>query len=301
MYDVAIVGGGPAGLTAGIFLGRYLRSVVLIDSGDPRNWETQGINGFLGTPKAVPAELRESGRKECRKYQVELVDAVVDRVEQPGDEHFRITLEAGNTFESRRLLLAYGLRDIWPRIPGLERIYGEYAHVCPDCDGYETRDRHTVVIGHGKRAASMALMLKTWTPHITVCTNGADAELDDECVDKLGTGEIPVRTDRITSLEPPQGDVPGTIRFNGEPALRFQKLFFNLGQYPADDLAHQLGCERDHHDQIVIDEAHHTSVMNVFAAGDITPGPQLAIRAAAGGAVAGLSIHRSLLADARRL
>src|SRR5215208_4404190 len=107
--DVAIVGGGPAGLTASIWLARYLHSVVVVDSGDPRNWETRGVNGFLGHPNIRPAQLRGTGRDEARESGVELVDALCDRVTQHDEDHFELTLADGKTLNARRLLLAIGL------------------------------------------------------------------------------------------------------------------------------------------------------------------------------------------------
>src|SRR3954463_15476103 len=114
VYDVGIVGGGPAGLTAAIWSARYLHSVVLIDSGDPRNWETRGINGFLGLEGIRPPELRARGREACRDLGVDLIDAIVLRVEQDRDDEFVICLEGGDKIISRRLLLAIGIRDVWP-------------------------------------------------------------------------------------------------------------------------------------------------------------------------------------------
>src|SRR5581483_358298 len=151
-FEVGIVGGGPAGLSAAIWCARYLHSVVVIDSGDPRNWETLGVNGYLGLDAICPPELRARGRETCRSLGVELVDAVVLRVERRGDEEFTIALEGGERIVAGRLLLAIGIRDVWPEIPGLDRAYGANAHVCPDCDGYDTRGKKVVVIGNGRRA-----------------------------------------------------------------------------------------------------------------------------------------------------
>ena len=139
--DVAVVGGGPAGLSAAIWSARYLHSVILVDSGDPRNWETRGINGFLGFEGIQPPELRQRGRDSCRKLGVQLIDAIVLRAEKESDDEFVLHLQGGGRARSRRLLLAIGLRDVWPEIPGLEHAYGANAHVCPDCDGYDARDK----------------------------------------------------------------------------------------------------------------------------------------------------------------
>ena len=319
-YDIGIVGGGPAGLSAAIWSARYLHSVVLIDSGDPRNWETRGINGYLGLPGVCPPDLRASGRKEADKLGVELVDANVLRVDRDGvggdadgnrdgdgngngeaGGDFLIRVEGGSTVRATRLLIAIGMRDYWPDIPGLEKVYGANAHVCPDCDGFEAQDKKVVVIGFGKRAVAMALAITTWTNDIIICTNGCPAEMEDiELQDKLAANNIPVITEAVTKIDRTGSRISSLVLASGRE-LDADKLFFTIAQYPADDIGEQLGCERDRGGHIVISEHHATSVESVFAAGDITPGPQLAIRAAAGGAVAAMAIHKSLLPEYRKL
>jgi thioredoxin reductase len=299
--DIAVIGGGPAGLSSAIWSARYLHSVCVIDSGDPRNWETLGVNGYLGLEEIRPAELRGRGRDTCRSLGVDLVDAIVLRVEPTDDELFLIHLEGGRRIVSRRLLLAIGIRDVWPDIPGIERVYGSNAHVCPDCDGYDARGKKVVVIGNGRRAVGMALNLTTWTNDIIICTNGRPPDLDlPEYCEKLDALNIPVLDEPITCVTVDAKGIHCIAFENGMP-LDADKIFFAIAQYPADDLGVQLGCERDDEGRIVVDRHGHTSVHNVFAAGDITPGPQLAIAAAAEGAVAALSIHKSLVPEGRRL
>jgi thioredoxin reductase len=301
LYDVAIVGGGPAGLSAGIWLARYLHSVVLIDSGDPRNWETRGVNGFLGHPGIRPAELRGMGRDEARKHGVELVDALCERVQCFDEDHFELILADGTRIDARRLLLAIGLKDVWPEIPGLERVYGATAHVCPDCDGRECVGKKVVVIGKGRKAVGMALNLSTWTRDIIICTNGAPSDLDlPEYCQKLDALNIPVLESRITCLRH-DGAKLKSLEFEDGMQLDADELFIAIGQYPADDLGAQVGCDRDEGGHIIVDRHYHTSVRNCYAAGDIVPGAQLAIAAAADGAIAALSIHKSLVPDEQKL
>jgi thioredoxin reductase len=334
IYDVAIVGGGPAGLSAAIWLGRYLRRVVLVDSGDPRNWETRGVNGFLGMPRARPAEVRKAGRDEARKYDVTLLDALALSAERKSDDHFVLQLDpcvpradlpdadlradVPAFVVAKRLLLAIGIKDRWPGIPGLAKSYGRCVHVCPDCDGYEARDRRTVVLGTGVRATTIALALTTWTREIVVCTNGEPPNLTPEMDAKLKGCNIPVLTARVLAARSDDAGQLRELMLAGGMSLDCEKLFFSVGQRPPhpaidaappdpddepdEDLGDQLGCEREGaRGSIIIDDHHHTSVRNVFAAGDICSGAQIAIRAAAGGAVAAMSIHKSLVPPSRKL
>jgi thioredoxin reductase len=299
-FEIAIVGGGPAGLTAALFLARYLHSVVLIDSRDPRNWEARGINGYLGLHGITPPELRERGRTEAGRSGATLVDGCVSTVRREDDDRFVTTLEGGRAFTSRRLLLAIGIKDVWPQVPGLDRCYGQTVHHCPDCDGHEARDKRTVVIASGRSAAGMALSLTTWTRDLTICTNGKPSGIEPKVRAKLDGLNIAVVEQPIVRLES-DGTQARALVLEDDTTLECDRIFFSIGHYPADDLGVQLGCKRDDEGLIVVDEKYRTSVRNVFAAGDITPGPHLAIAAAGGGAVAALAIHASLVPDERKL
>jgi thioredoxin reductase len=299
-YDVAVVGGGPAGLTAGLWLARYLHSVVLIDSGDPRNWETRGVNGFLGESGIKPSQLRGYGRAECEKYGVELVDDTVETATNRNGDVFSLTLGSGRCISARRVLLAIGIKDVWPDIEGLEKCYGETVHVCPDCDGYESRGKKVAIVGKGRKAVGMALALTTWTEQIVIFTNGEPADISPAQCDQLAKLNIPIIESKIRRLIS-KGDEIRAVDLEDDVQIDCERLFFAIGQYPADDLGAQLKCERDEFGLIVVDEHYHTSVRNVYAAGDIVPGPQLAIAAAADGAIAALAIHHSLIPEERLL
>jgi thioredoxin reductase len=299
-YDIAVVGGGPAGLTGALWLSRYLHKVVLIDSGDPRNWETRGVNGFLGESGIKPSQLRGYGRAECEKHGVELIDDSVETTTNRNSDLFTLSLKSGTSISARRVLLAIGIKDLWPDIEGLERCYGETVHVCPDCDGYESRGRKIAVVGKGRKAVGMALALTTWTDKIVICTNGEKAEITQAHSDQLGKLNIPILEAPIKRVVSDQKEIRG-LELEGGMLLDCDRLYFAIGQFPADDLGAQLKCERDEFGLIVVDEHYHTSVKNVYAAGDIVPGPQLAISAASDGAIAALAIHHSLIPEERLL
>jgi thioredoxin reductase (NADPH) len=212
---------------------------------------------------------------------------------------------SGESVHARRVLLAIGIRDIWPDVPGLGHTFGHNAHVCPDCDGYEARGKKIVVIGNGRRAVGMALNLTTWTRDIIICTNGKPPALDlPEYCEKLDSLNIPVLTERILRFVC-EGPTIHSLELSDGMHLDAEKVFLAIGQFPADDagtkLSLQLGCDRDEEGHVIIDDHYHTSVYHVFAAGDIVPGAQLAIAAAADGAMAALSIHKSLVPDGQKL
>ncbi len=300
-FDIAIVGGGPAGLSAGLWSARYGHSVVLMDRGDPRNWESRGVNGYLGLPGILPSELRAAGRQECGVLGVTLADQEVTHADIQDNSRFTVHLGDGTSVSASRLLIAVGVRDVWPDVPGLEQVYGANAHVCPDCDGYEASNKRVVVIGSGRRAVSMALALTTWTDQLIICTNGHPHDIDDRALfDKLDANGITLLTDAIIGLAR-DGDRIDCLQLANGMELDADKIFFTLAQYPADDVGVQLGCARDAGGHILVDEHGATSVPGVYAAGDITPGTQLALRAAAGGAVAAMTMHKSLVPDHRKL
>lgn len=297
--DVAIVGGGPAGLSAGIWLGRFLHDVVVVDSGDPRNWETQEIHGYLGCSRVRPERIRHRGRRACRHYGTRLVDDHIDRAIHHGREHFELITTSGHRIQARRVLLATGIRDYWPDIPGLQRCYGTTVHTCPNCDGFESRRQRTAVIGSNPKAVDVALALLTWTDHVLICTHGDEPNFSEAqfTLDDVG---IEVITEPIEFFEE-QDRYLNSIHFTHGRTEPCEHLFLALGQHARDDVGAQLGCERDERGFICVDPHHHTSVYNVFAAGDLTPGAQMAIRAASGGTEAAVSIHHSLIPPHRRV
>jgi thioredoxin reductase (NADPH) len=156
------------------------------------------------------------------------------------------------------------------------------------------------VVGKGRKAVGMALAITTWTRKIVICTNGEPPDMEQKLLDQLKTLNIPVLDAPIKRAISRASEIRG-LELEGGMSLDCERLYFAIGQYPADDLGAQLGCKRDKLGRLIIDEHNHTSVKNVFAAGDITSSTQLAIVAAASGAVAAVAIHASLLPEVRKL
>ena len=299
IYDAIIVGGGPAGLTCAIFLARYRRPVLVIDEGRPRNYATDGIHGFLGQHGIEPGELLERGRAEARESGADIRKGRVTKIEKVGDT-FEVTL-GEEMLRGRRIVLAYGVRDTLPDIPEIESYYGRTVHHCPDCDGYEARDQRIGVIGWGKKVAGLALKLLQWSGDVVVFTHGQAREWDEEEHSKLLAEQIDVKDERIVGLDGDGGAVRYAVLDTGE-RVPVQRLFFTIQVERSCTLAEDLGCElADDAPNVIVDEHRRTTVEGVWAVGDLVEGAQLAITAAADGAIAAIAINKSLLPPSRQV
>jgi thioredoxin reductase len=302
LYDCIVIGAGPAGLSASLFLARYLRRTLTFHHNSPRNEYAHGVHGFLGHHGIRPGELLARGRDEVTKHGGLIIEACVSAVEAVAREHFRVFAGEQKFFDARRLVLATGLRDLTPDCPGFREFYGWSVFHCPDCDGYEVKDKRVAVLAHGKNAAGFTENLLTWTRQLTLLTDRGELLSDDRA--KLSKLEVAVRTESVVALEGDKStkQLQRVLFAEGKP-LECDALFFNLGTELATDFHETLGCRLDPECGLLwVDDTQQTSVEGVYAAGDITPHSQLAVVAAAEGAMAAIHIHRSLniAADERR-
>ena len=240
-YDAIIVGGGPAGLSAALVLGRCRRNVLVCDAGHPRNERSKAIHGFLSRDGIPPAEFAEICRDQLRNYpNVELrAEEVVHARCEGGD--FIIDLREGSAESSRTLLLATGLVDELPKIAGFDQFYGRTIHHCPYCDGWEHRDQPLAVLGARTEAAHLAIELLLWSKDVILCTNDPP-EFPSEQREELGQRGIRIIEEPIERLEG-DGDSLRGIRFRSGNFLARTALFFSPAQQQRSSLAHQLGCE----------------------------------------------------------
>ncbi|HKR65201.1 MAG TPA: NAD(P)/FAD-dependent oxidoreductase, partial [Thermoanaerobaculia bacterium] len=294
-YDAIIIGGGPAGLTCAIFLGRYRRRVLVIDAGHPRNYATREIHGFLGQHGIPPGELLARGRAEAEASGVEIRKGKATKVERNGDLFDVMTEDGdGGVLRARRVVLAYGIRDVLPDIPEVESYYGITVHHCPDCDGYEARDVRIGVIGWGKSVVGLALKLLQWSDDIVVFTHGHEREWDEEMRSKLLAEQISVKDEKIVSLIGKDAHVEAAVLSTGE-RVPVRRIFFSIATERTCILAEEIGCACDpDKPNIVVDDHRRTSVEGVWAVGDLVAGSQLAITSAADGAIAAIDINKSL-------
>jgi thioredoxin reductase len=297
--DVIIVGGGPAGLSAAIWLGRYGRSTLVLDSGSPRNEPAWAVHGFPGVPDPSPSELRRRLFEQAQGAGARIRS--VEAVGASGTKgNFEVRPKDGEVLYCRRLILAYGLRDYVPEIDGIDSLYGTSVFHCADCDGPAVAGTRIGVLGSDRYAANLALYLRQWSEHITLLSSGQELQLDAHAHATLEASGISQNHGRIRSVVGHGGNLTQVELDDGE-AVRLDALFFHLGSEPRCDLAESLQCDLDDDGFIVVDRGQETSCPGVHAAGDVTGHPHLASIAAAEGVRAALAIHRSLLPDERQL
>jgi thioredoxin reductase len=298
-YDVVVIGGGPAGLAGGLWLARYQRRTLIVDAEEPRNAVTTAIHGYLGLQDIPPDVLRSIGRAQAVDAGAEYRTGCVERVEGELDG-FRVVLTDGSAVLCRRLLICTGLLDIKPEIPGFDDFHGTSIWHCPDCDGPTARGRRIAVIGWGRKIAAFCTYLLTWTDQVVLLTHGHPPELPARARQTLERFGIPVREDEIERLEGTGAELERVI-FHAGPPEEVGGLFYHIASGPGSSIPVNLGCECDEDGIVSVDHNHETSVPGVYAAGDITPGSRLAIRAAAEGMRAAIGIHKSLMPEERRV
>jgi thioredoxin reductase len=293
-FDVAIVGGGPAGLSAALVLGRSRRRVVVIDDRKPRNYAAKAINGFLALDGLSPTALLDRGREQCASYGVKIIDAKVvsgNRTELKAGSRFELKLENGETLQASKLLLATGVKDELPQIAGFDDFYGVTVHHCPYCDGWEHRDERLIAYGQEKSAVKLAIMLLAWSDHVTCCTDGALVSPDD--LAQLERNGIDHRNETVLELKGVDG-VLEEIRFNAGNPLACDAMFFATGQGQRSELPRMLGCDYNKEGLVDVKGKQGSGVRGLFLAGDADGDVQFAIVAAAEGAIAATAINAEL-------
>ncbi len=295
MYDVIIVGGGAAGLSAALVLGRCRRKVLVCDAGSPRNAASHGLHGYLTRDGILPLELLRIGREELERYGVELRSAEVTDA-CPEDGGFAVTLRDGGVLRSRKLLLATGVIDHIPNIEGMREFYGRSVFHCPYCDGWEVRDQPLAVYGKGTQGAGLSLSLKAWSDDVVLCTDGAPRlRLVDAA--KLARHDIPVRAEKIVRLEGGGGQLERIVFQSGESIAR-RALFLSTGQVQRSPLPVKLGCSMNEKGTVRTSLAQATGIPGLYVAGDAARDVQFVVVAAAEGAKAAVAINKALQAEA---
>ncbi|WP_435738150.1 NAD(P)/FAD-dependent oxidoreductase [Cellulosimicrobium sp. PMB13] len=310
-HDVVIVGGGPAGLSAAVTLGRSLRSVVVIDAGEPRNAPAEGAHNLLGREGIAPRELLAAGRREAASYgaQVRPGRAVAVRRE---DDGFVVDVEpvqgssgepGPTTVRARRILLAAGLVDELPDVPGVRELWGRDVIHCPYCHGYEVRGRRIGVLGTGPNAVHQVLLLRQLSDSVTLFLHTAPVP-DDAAREKLAALGVPVVEGRVARLDvgdgPDGGSLRGVVLGDGTTfpvdAVAVAPRFVARGE-----LFEQLGGELEDHPMggrfVPVDARGATTLPGVWAAGNTSDLSAMVGASAAAGVMAGAQLNAELVTE----
>jgi thioredoxin reductase len=293
-YDVAIIGGGAAGLSAALVLARAQRRVAVIDAGEPRNAPAAHMQGYLSRDGLAPAELSRLGREEVTSYDARLVEARVTDVRRTGDAvpRFEVRLADGNTLLGRRVLVATGLRDVLPDIAGVRERWGRDLLHCPYCHGYEVRDQPLGVIGATGEAVAHALLVRQWSPDVVVLTHTDELAADHrEALLACGIGVVEgpiarlvVEDDRLTGVALADGQVVARTAVFVRPAM-----------VPDNAVLDGLGCDLDPHGWVEADQTGRTSIPGVWVAGNVANPRAQVITAAGEGSAVAIALNADLV------
>ncbi|MEU9748308.1 NAD(P)/FAD-dependent oxidoreductase [Streptomyces niveus] len=308
-FDVVVIGGGPAGLSAALTLARARRSVLVIDAGEPRNAPASHVHNYLGREGIAPGELLAVGREEVARYGGEFMAGRVATVKGPAADGFRVVLEEGAAVAevtASRLLVTTGLVDELPPVPGVAERFGREVLHCPYCHGWEVRERPIGVLATGPLAVHQAQMWRQWSDDVTLFRHTAP-DFDDEQYEQLAARDIAVVDGEVAALEVTDDRLTGVALAGGRvipvSAVVVAPLFTARGGLLAD-----LGApavDREMAGQVVgshvpTDPAGATSVPGVWAAGNVADPAETVIGSAVAGLRAGAAINADLTAEDTR-
>ncbi|KQQ92769.1 hypothetical protein ASF62_13185 [Leifsonia sp. Leaf325] len=313
-WDVIIIGGGSAGLSAALMLGRSRRRVLVVDQARPRNRFAAHMHGVLGRDHTSPLDLLADGRRELARYDsVEVHSGGVASATRIGEgteggakgateagaePGFKVVLDSGETHSTRRMLLATGLRDDLPSIPGLAEQWGRGVVVCPYCDGWEVRDRRIAILAAGPMSTHQAQLMRQLSADVTYLVNGS--ELPDDLRSALLARGIAVEERPVASIDTDAADTLTAVRLADGASVPVDAIFAAPTPAPLDALARDLGAvvvDRQGSSWLDVDPMGRTSVPGLWAAGNVTDARSSVPFSMAAGNMAGAGLNADLVED----
>lgn len=293
IWDVIIVGGGPAGCSAAVVLARSNRKVLLMDEGNQRNLRSHGIRNYLTRDGITPADYLSAAHAELEKYHVTIEKSRAVHVRQLLEKGFEIKDNNDKTYLCRRLLLATGVTDEIPEVPGMRELWGHSVFHCPFCDGWECREGTVALYAAKKNGYGMALALRHLCNNVVLFTDGA-RYLSPKQRKVLELQKIEVVSKKVLRLEHENHQLTH-VAIQGEDAMPCNSMFVLHDHKVNDELLAQLNCKRSKKGAAIINRQQRTNVPGVYVAGDAAFDMHLVIMAAAEGAKAAVGIHNDLL------
>jgi thioredoxin reductase len=293
-YDIAVIGGGAAGLSAALVLTRALRSVAVVDAGAPRNAPAARMHGFLSQDGLPPQDLLASGRREVAGYGGVIIDGNATGIEPRDGTTFTVRLADGRRLAARRVLVSTGLRDELPDIPGIMDRWGRDVLHCPYCHGFEVRNQPLGVIGGTNEAILHAQIIRQWSDDVIYFTNGIP--VDDVDKERFRARNIAIVDGEIAELVTEDDRLKGVVLVSGHVVPR-AAVFVRPRFIPNADLLAGVGCESDTNGWTTVDQTGRTSVAGIWAAGNaVNPRAQV-ITAAGEGSAAAIAINNDLVEE----
>ncbi len=292
LYDVIIVGGGPAGLNAAVVLGRCHRKVLLFDTGQPRNLHSEGMHNYLTRDHILPTEFLKIAHEEIKKYGVQFRYIQIIKAHKDANGIFIVTDRKNKIYHAKKLLIATGLTDNIPGIDGFKECYGKTVHHCPYCDGWEVSGKNVGIYAKEKNGFDLAVSLKTWSPSVTLYTDGAN-NLKPSQIKALKRYNIEVLTNTIQKLHHKKGRLLKIIFADGD-SKDCDAIFFVNGFQQQIDLAKNIGCKMSDKGVVITNKSQGTNIKGLFVAGDASKDMHFVVVAAAEGAKAGVTINKEL-------
>lgn len=295
-FDVIITGGSYAGLSAAMALGRSLRNVLVIDNGKPCNSQTPHSHNFITHDGKTPKEISDLAKKDVEKYDtVHFYNGTVIKMSE-SNSGFAVETASGDIFYAKKLILASGVKDVMPDIPGFAECWGISVLHCPYCHGYEVKNEVTGILSNGEMAFEFSKLIFNMTKSLTLFTNGK-AVLSDDQIEKLKQNTISLNENEIEKIEHADGYIQQIIFKNGE-TVSLQTLYAKIPFEQNIDASGNLGCELTDQGFIKVDFMQKTNVPGVFACGDNVTMMRSVANAVAQGNFAGAMVNKELSDEA---
>lgn len=294
-FDVVVIGGSYSGLASAMALGRSLRKTLVIDSGAPCNRQTPYSHNFITQDGRPPLAIAADARKQVEQYPTVtfLNDWAESVMKAPGE--FRIETRSGRQFLARKIILATGVKDVMPEIPGFAECWGISVLHCPYCHGYEVRNEKTGILGNGDYAFEFAQLISNWTRDVIVFTNGPSTLTNDQ-IERLSRHGIRIIETRVVALKHNAGAL-ANITFADKSSIQLSVLYSRPPFVQHSGIPESLGCELNSDGYIQVDASQKTTVAGVYACGDNATRIRTVANAVAMGTTAGMMVNRELVAE----